>query len=169
MTTIDRLQTEKVALLARIEEIDSLINDFRAWERRAEAVIPSGVGYDATKYVNRLEEGSGDAKKLVEVIASHKQRHNQGTPMSEFVNAVADILDESAFPLNRSALLEKLQQVGIDVGGSDPKNTLSARMSRMDVFVNLAGFGYWAKHRDFPPAGYVVPKFEPEGGPLLAL
>ena len=76
--------------------------------------------------------------------------------MAEFVEAVGSILEEAEAPLNRSVLLERLQEAGVDVGGSDPKNTLSARMSRMDDFINLAGYGYWAKHRSFLPAGYTV-------------
>ena len=146
MTTIERLQRERADLLTRVGEIEKLIAEFNIWEQRVESMIPT----TSSPYAPSVETSGISTNPT----RAPKQGHNQGSPMSMFERAVSDIFDQAESPMNRSALLGALLAVGIDVGGADPKNTLSARMSRMSEYVNIAGHGYWARHRDYLPAGY---------------
>ena len=134
MDNLTRLQTERRALASRLQEIDALLDDYKLWEARVASVIDNASAIAVESKPARTP----------------RKGHNQGSPMQDFMEAVANILSMSDRPMDRSSLLQALVAANIDVGGEDPKNTLSARLSRMDNVVNVKGLGYWPKDRPLP-------------------
>ena len=58
--------------------------------------------------------------------------------------------------MSRRELHGALASIGLDVNGADPIKALGTMLWRSgeDVLVQLKGFGYWIKDRDYEPAHY---------------
>lgn len=63
-------------------------------------------------------------------------------------------------PVPLGEMLSELRQMGFEIGGKDPKATLSARLSTSGRFVADREKGWWIKGRPLP--GLALP-IEPEG------
>lgn len=163
MNAIEKLQSERQRVVARLAEIDKILGQFEELQRIAESYLTSGIQHTAipetvTDSVNAQEEpqtGPSVTDPVLPRVQSPK------TPMVEFERVVTELLSEAEAPLDRSALYKALLDRDIVIGSPDESsdlNTLSARMSRMkDKVVNVSGHGYWPKDRAFLPGGYVPP------------
>lgn len=135
MDIIEKLKAERTELEHRIAKIDELIQEFQAWQARVSSVVGDAI---ADQQIATEQPQVGEPPRDERPV----------TPMREFEAAVFDVLSEADHPLNRTELLERLQSMGIVVGGSEPRNTLSARMTRMsDRVTNIRGHGYAFKGR----------------------
>lgn len=131
METIEQLKAEREALAARMEQIDKLLAEYNAWSARAASLLP------AIQRVTPVRD-TMFAPKTEPAIPS---------PMRKFEDAVMAVLERAPSPLDRSKLLERVEALGIVVGGADPRNTISARLSRMPDVINVKGIGYWPKSK----------------------
>lgn len=70
----------------------------------------------------------------------------------EIEQAVLGILKMAKEPLGTPSILDRLIELGIQLGGKDSKNTLSARLSNSKRFEYDKNFnGWWSKELpDFP-------------------
>ncbi|MBX3505789.1 MAG: hypothetical protein KF895_09950 [Parvibaculum sp.] len=82
-------------------------------------------------------------------------RTSAGPKPAQVVSAVEKILSGAEKPMTRGELLNELKALGLEIGGSNPANTLGTTISRdPERFVNLRGLGYWLRSRDFLPGGH---------------
>lgn len=149
MDMIETLRAEQAALHGRLREIEQLIEDYKKWQERVANVVGQHVPTLSGTSADHSDEN---------VTASRPQ-----TPIADFEKAVIDVLSRSESPRNRTDLLADLESVGIVVGGSDARNTLSARLTRMPKITNIKGHGYWLRGRPYGPANY--PPDERVAGP----
>lgn len=160
MNAIEKLQSERQRVVARLAEIDRILGQYEELQRIAEKYLTSGDPHTAstgtvTDSVKRQEEAQAEPSVTELSLPGAK---SPKTPMVEFERVVTELLSEAERPLDRSALYKALLDRGIVIGSPDESsdlNTLSARMSRMkDKVVNVSGYGYWPKDRAFLPGGY---------------
>jgi len=123
-------QRRKKALLAELEKINKFLEAAAEFSESA-----------ATK-----KAGGG---------GSSGPRVSAGPKPAEVVSAVEKILSSAEKPMTRGELLNELKALGLEIGGSNPANTLGTTISRdPERFVNLKGLGYWLRSRDFLPGGH---------------
>lgn len=160
MNAIEKLQSERQRLVARLTEIDKILGQYDELQRIAESYLATGAPHmpitdSAVDPVVRSE--GGEQKPNIPESTSSVERKSK-TPMADFERIVCDVLTAAEKPLGRSALYEALQERGVVIGSPDQSadmNTLSARMSRMsEKVMNVKGYGYWLKGRAFPEGGY---------------
>lgn len=159
MDMIETLKSEQAALKSRLQEIEQLIEDYMKWQERVANIVRP---HAPDQVVSTADSGSEN------VTASRPP-----TPIAEFEKAVLEVLSTAESPRNRTDLLADIEAVGVVVGGSDPRNTLSARLTRMPQITNIKGHGYWLKDRAYDPAGYfgaddLLTEREPEQ-PVMSL
>jgi hypothetical protein len=162
MNTIEKLQSERQRVVARLAEIDRILGQFEELQRIAESYLNFGISHTAptgtvTDSVKMGEEPQTEPSASDPVLP---RTQSPKTPMVEFERVVTELLSEAEKPLDRSALYKALLDREIVIGSPDESsdlNTLSARMSRMkEKVVNVSGYGYWPKDREFLPGGYVL-------------
>ncbi|MEL6572830.1 MAG: hypothetical protein AAFQ64_14285 [Pseudomonadota bacterium] len=122
---ITRLRHERAAILARLSKIEDAISKYDEW---AGSVV--GLLSDET------EPGNTTSK-----VSNENQL--KPSPMKEFEQAVRKILTESNGPVSRAELLGMLKRSGIVIGGKEPINTMTTRLTRMEDVANARGQGYW--------------------------
>ncbi|VDS10071.1 hypothetical protein PARHAE_03282 [Paracoccus haematequi] len=160
MDMIATLRAEQSALRARLQEIDQLLEEYAKWEARVASVFgPHGAPNQVSPEATQVPQEATTERPI--------------TPIAEFEKAVLEVLGTAESPRNRTDLLSDLEAAGIVVGGSDPRNTLSARLTRMPQIINLKGHGYWLKDRPYEPAMYfgaddLLTEREPEP-PVMSL
>lgn len=137
MEKISALRARRAELLAQLERLDAAIGKYEEWEREVSNMLTDEDVPTHTRHED-------------------PQMDKSPTPMAEFEDAAMSVLNNINRPLMRMPFLEALKQYGVVIGGSDERNTLSARLSRMDGIVNLKGHGYWLADRDYPPAQYAA-------------
>ncbi len=163
MNAIEKLQSERQRVVARLAEIDRILGQYEELQRIAESYLASGASHTADSgTVTDSVKTQAEAQREPSVTEPNLPRvKSPKTPMVEFERVVIELLSEAEVPLDRSALYKALLDREIVIGSPDESsdlNTLSARMSRMkDKIVNVSGHGYWPKDRAFPPGGYVPP------------
>jgi len=82
-------------------------------------------------------------------------RTSSGPKPAQVIAATEKILGEATAPMTRGELLSSLKEIGLEITGTNPANTLGTTLSRNeDKFVNIKGFGYWLSVRDFPKGNY---------------
>jgi len=162
MNAIEKLQSERQRVVARLEEIDKILGQYEELQRIAESYLTTGIQHTAisetvTDSVNSPEEPQ-TGPSVSDPVSPRAQ--SPKTPMVEFERVVTELLSEAEKPLDRSALYKALLDREVVIGSpneSSDLNTLSARMSRMkEKVVNVSGYGYWPKDREFLPGGYVL-------------
>ena len=137
MNIRQKLEAEKSRLQKRLHAIDSALAEYNRLEERMAAML------------------SGDPQDFVPVekmpsrkaAPSEQTRRGPSPEVAEFEAAVRDILMSATQPIDRVELLGMLESRGVQVGGQDPKNTLSSRMARMDGVSSKRGYGYWLAER----------------------
>ena len=120
---MDGLKAERARLMARVAKIDAALS--------AHAKFLAAMG------------SLGPAKEK-DVSAGPI------AAMSAFDAALRKVLSEAPRPLRRREIFQNLLEEGIVVGGADPLNTLSARLSRAPEVLNIDGKGYWLESRGLP-------------------
>jgi len=170
MEIIARLREEREVLLARVTQIDKMLQQYDAWGREAQlllsltaAVRPdSGDGPAiATEPKTVLGTGVSEQQKYRQFgnlrprARSSLPVHGAKTPIREFEAAVIDVLRENDLPMNRIALYDALTARGIVIGdGQKDKelNALSARVYRMaqggGPLISEQGQGYSLRQFD---------------------
>lgn len=162
MDPVEALRREREALEQRIRDIDRAIQEYEAWAQRWRGVLlghtsreePVLAAPPAEPAPSVVGGSYGEAADPAPIFSK------RSTPVAEFESKALDLLSEVGEPLNRSQFLEQIEERGVVIGGAEPKNTLSARLSRMREVTNLKGFGYWLRSRPYEPAGY-QPSEEP--------
>jgi hypothetical protein len=147
MDRISALRQERGALALRLAEIDRALSDYDDLENRV-AMLLEPHPDQPVQLIAPVEAAPG--KGAAVAVPALKR-----SPMSMFVEVTRHILAEAPQPLNRTDLLERIEQSGVVVGGADARATLSTRLSRIDDVTNIAGHGYWLKHRPYKAANYV--------------
>ena len=140
MGKVEDLRAERKRLEERIGAIERVLEEYDAWERRAASLFP------AKDEVPPESERSVEAKD--EVVTNARKP----TPMPEFTAAVFDVLTTAEHPMVRTQVLEALEARGIVVGGAEARNTLSARLNRMEGITKITGRGFWRKDRPYDDA-----------------
>lgn len=158
MSKIDELKEERRLLLKRVAVIDDVIAEYVEWEKRVALLLPMPTT-DRSGPVVAHSDLPGLVSQVE--IPHHQESINNdntvgknATPMPEFIAAVEAVLERTERPLVRSAFLEALDARGVVVGGKDPRNTLSTRLTRIPNVMNIEGHGFWRRDRHYPPAGY---------------
>lgn len=151
MEIIARLREEREALVARIAQIDKMLQQYDEWGREAQRLLSLTSVVEAGSHENRAgpSDVPAGAESEVPVQPNFRQVGNaknlersrsslpvagSKTPMPEFEAAVIDVLRESGQPMDRVALYDALTARGIVIGdgGRDKDlNALSARVYRM--------------------------------------
>lgn len=141
MGVVETLQNEQRALRERLLEIEQLLEEYRKWEERAASLVGPSVIPRAEEHHEGNQEPDTASRPV--------------TSMQDFEKAVIVALSNAEKPKNRTDLLADLDAMDIVIGGKEPRNTLSARLTRMsETVVNITGHGYWLKDRPYDPAGY---------------
>ncbi len=86
--------------------------------------------------------------------------------MTETAGMAEAIIKRLGRPVPLGEMHSELREMGIEVGGKDPKSTLSARLSTSGRFVADREKGWWIKGRPLP--GLALP-IKPEGEGLDAV
>ena len=134
---IQKLIEERDLLHTRLQEISVLINEFEEL-----------ASYEAPP---KLDASSSEIQQNESSLTASGP---EPSGFAEYEAALRDILMEASRPLQRKEVLNALTARGIVVGGTKELNTLGTRLHRTDWVVNLKGFGYWLKARDFPEANH---------------
>jgi len=96
-----------------------------------------------------------------EPSSANRERPTKGLTRAEGAPIIRELILRNGSPMQRSALLEALNENGTPVGGVDPLNNLGTMMWRMkDKFVNIEGSGYWPIDVDYEPANHAAVKPE---------
>jgi hypothetical protein len=145
---IQKLIEERDLLHTRLQEISVLINEFEELESRASKLLSPTASYEAPP---KLDASSSEIQQNESSLTASGP---EPSGFAEYEAALRDILMEASRPLQRKEVLNALTARGIVVGGTKELNTLGTRLHRTDWVVNLKGFGYWLKARDFPEANH---------------
>lgn len=137
MNIRQRLEAEKARLQQRLRAIESALAEHNRLEERMAAMLSS----DPQDFVPVEKMPSRKA------ASGEQTRRGPSPEVAEFEAAVRDILMSATQPIDRVELLGMLESRGVQVGGQDPKNTLSSRMARMDGVSSKRGYGYWLAER----------------------
>lgn len=137
MNAIERLRQERERLLRRMAEIDSVLVELAAVERRAAVLL----GDDA------LLDGGAQTSSTKSVLGSESSGRRASEEVATFERVAREILSAAEAPLDRTMLYKAVTASGVTIGGKDPKNTLAARVTRMGDVTNIRGKGYWLRSR----------------------
>jgi hypothetical protein len=155
MDTLKQLKSRRDSLSAQIEVIENLIAQYEAVEQRAQALLSQDVDAVSERRISMLS-----ARRQVGQTQLDSRTRSPNADIVAFEEVVRDILSEAETPVDRVTLLEKVTYRGITVGGQDPKNTLSSRLSRMAGVKSARGHGYWLADREGELSG--LPDSAPE-------
>lgn len=151
MEIIVRLREERAALVARVSQIDKMLQQYEEWGREAQQLLSltgtakaeSNLDHVAPAAETDVAESSEPEHPKLRQVGNVRVRLrspsslpvvSRKTPIPEFEAAVIDVLRESGQPMDRTTLYEALTARGIVVGsgGRDRDlNALSARVYRM--------------------------------------
>lgn len=151
MEIIARLREEREALVARVAQIDKMLQQYDEWGREAQRLLSLTPAVESDSREARAapsdtpvgaESGAPDQPNVRQVgnvrirVRSRSSLPVAGskTPMPEFEAAVISVLRESGQPMDRVALYDALTARGIVIGDGDRDkelNALSARVYRM--------------------------------------
>lgn len=76
---------------------------------------------------------------------SKPTRHRRGSRTFEIVERSRAALNASGRPLERSELLEKIQESGFQVEGKDPAKIVGRTLWESEDFIHIPKEGYWLK------------------------
>ena len=152
MDMIARLRAEQQALVARLSEIDKLLTQYEQFERAAQQLLGGRPPIDSRPMTAEpVEHDAPPAPPTPIVPPDRTVSAKNKTPIDEFEQAVIDVLDETAAPMDRVQLYDALTERGIVIGDGDRDkelNALSARVYRMTQAGRLTsrrGQGYSLK------------------------
>lgn len=151
MEIIARLREEREALVARVSQIDKMLQQYDEWGREAQRLLsltpaveigsrdaraaPSDMPVGAESEVpDQPSFRQGGNVRIRVRSASSPVVTGRKTPIPEFEAAVISVLRESGQPMDRVALYDALTARGIVIGDGDRDkelNALSARVYRM--------------------------------------
>ncbi|MFT3690850.1 hypothetical protein [Paenirhodobacter sp.] len=149
MDMIARLRAERQALVARLSEIDKILAQYEQIERAAQQLLGGHPPIDSQAMT--AEPVEHDAPPTPVALPDRAVSAKNKTPIDEFEQAVIDVLEETAAPMDRVQLYGALTERGIVIGDGDRDkelNALSARVYRMTQAGRLTsrrGQGYSLK------------------------
>lgn len=149
MDMIARLRAERQDLVARLGEIDKILTQYKQIERAAQQLLGDHPPVDSRAMTAGPVEPV--APHTPATVPDRAVSAKNKTPIEEFEQAVIDVLQETAAPLNRVQLYDALTDRGIVIGDGDREkelNALSARVYRMTQTGRLTsrrGQGYSLK------------------------
>lgn len=71
-------------------------------------------------------------------------QHRPDTHTATVKDAIYEILSKAKKPIHRKEILERVERMGIYVGGKDPVSTMSSHLSAGRPQFKPVGNGYWA-------------------------
>lgn len=97
--------------------------------------------------------GNEDSKKSVDKSPDKPKggRDPRNSKPSELVRVAYQAIIEKGRPMNRSELVNDLENKELIIGGSDKSKNMGTIMWRSKKFDNIDGLGYW-------PKGVPIPK-----------
>lgn len=151
MEIIVRLREERAALVARVSQIDKMLQQYEEWGREAQQLLSltgtakaeSNLDHVGPAAETDVAESSEPEHPKFRQVGNVRVRLrspsslpvvSRKTPIPEFETAVIDVLRESGQPMDRTELYEALTARGIvigDGGRNSDLNALSARVYRM--------------------------------------
>lgn len=154
MDALSNLKSEKIKLEQKLAKINALIAAHERLVAEARAVLgdaipPNGDEDHRRPYMRSRRDISDLSGEASERIDSDGRR-SVSESVREFESIVTRVLQDATHPMNRHLLLEAVTLAGHKVPGTDPLNTLGARMSRMPGVENVphpSGRGYWLTSR----------------------
>ena len=115
---------------------------------------------DLQRQIDEIDQWLELGKKLVGVQdsiqpqkASPKSKRGV-TPSKVLIAACLEIVQGSPNPVPGKALMKAIEDKGYIIGGQNPVQNLSAKLSQTESIVALRGFGYWPAEKPYGPAGY---------------
>ena len=151
MEIIARLREERAALVARVTQIDKMLQQYEEWGREAQQLLSLTGTAKAESHIDHVALAASTIVAETSEPEQPKFRREgnvpvrlgspsslpvvgRKTPIPEFEAAVIDVLRESGQPMDRVALYEALTARGIVIGSGGRErdlNALSARVYRM--------------------------------------
>jgi hypothetical protein len=112
----------------------------------------------------QLRADSNELKRLSRLIASLQTfaerpsapaERPKNPDRREVADKALQIVRETARPLSRRDLFERLAASGVVISGKDPEMVLGTMLYRDDRIVRLRGHGYWPREEVYEPAFYI--------------
>lgn len=158
MNVIARLREERQGLVARLDEIDKILTQYEQIERAAQRLLGGRPPIDSQVMTPETVEHVAPLMPVASLDRTVSSKNK--TPIDEFEQAVIDVLEETAAPMDRVQLYDALTERGIVIGDGDREkelNALSARVYRMTQAGRLTsrrGQGYSLKTDDERAEGH---------------
>ena len=143
---ISNLKAEKERIDQQLQALSASLHYFEGQESTSERV---------GKRPQTPPPGQADSES--------SERKKQGGPDGGLRNAMAEILAAEG-PLHRREIYERLVRLGVQIGGQDPINNLSAHLSLDSRFENV-GVGIWQLREPQTEAGVDAEEVEEEDVP----
>ena len=130
-----------------------LINEIKALKKEVDEI--DDVVDRAEKLAQKIDSPSGFLSGGSAGGSGAAPQSSPGAKPAQVVSTVEEILSGSAMPMTRGQIMKALEERSVNIAGVNPANTLGTTLSRnKDIFVNIEGYGYWLKARDFAAGGY---------------
>jgi len=143
MSHVDRLRAEKFKLERRLKEIDALVLEYEALERKMQRIL-----YSEAQNVDDVAADSSIVAPQERNVQSRTHTRARSEDVVRFEKFALRLLAEAVGPVDRNFVLARARDEGIPVGGDNEANTVSARLSRMEGVTSKRGVGYWLQGRE---------------------
>ncbi|KWV43855.1 hypothetical protein AS026_19490 [Rhizobium altiplani] len=153
LAQINEFLREELILAARIEKLVTGMNQILTTLQSLDGKIQDVVA-ESIEAQNKDTEDTPQKPALVfprTAIATHNPRKEEIAKISR------EIIEASDAPVSRAALFEALADRSIIISGKNPHMVLSTMLWRAGAeegIINLKGYGYWLKDRDYPEGNY---------------
>ena len=132
MDRLEQLRNMRRGLEAQLQEVIRLIEEYEQLEAKVRGLLEA-----------KPQNLASTIEKPTWQIFSGMQTRAKKPEVEEFEAVVRQILSEANAPMDRTEVLQAVRARGVTVGGAEPANTVSARLSRMDDVRSQRGVGYW--------------------------
>ncbi|MET0363694.1 MAG: hypothetical protein ABW169_03485 [Sphingobium sp.] len=85
-----------------------------------------------------------------DLYEGHSSRSAHAAYIAELLEAARHILISEMRPMKRGELVNRLEESGYEVIGSDKNRVFGTNMWRSDKFVTIPGLGYWPVDMTLP-------------------
>lgn len=144
--TFLKLRQVETALEKELEEIDDFLKLWEKFSGTQMEQLVSGESY-------YIEIPPGDLALSSSAPATKRERKTP--PRDKLAKIIRRLLLEEGRPMVRSALVKRLNERDVPIGGADPSRNIGTTMWRLqDEFINLKGYGYWPRDVDCPEIDY---------------
>lgn len=136
MDRIEQLRNMRRGLEAQLREVIRLLEEYEQLEAKVRGLLEA-----------KPQNLASTIEKPTWQIFSGMQTRAKKPEVEEFEAVVRQILSEANAPMDRTEVLQAVRARGVTVGGAEPANTVSARLSRMEDVRSQRGVGYWLVSR----------------------